>query len=156
MKAWNTIPSCRTGAQIIEQCTRKLWRPHRPEDPQIYLNCRSCKSIACHNSRNQCNSQKLLQVQQDLQILHLPVHPLYCPGPRTCKFPRDCWLHSQSSEFGTCSPKHFLRTRGSTLMMLNRLLIYNSNNPTDPSKRMNHLTTFEFMSQKMSWGACQV
>ena len=70
------------------QCLRKLWRPYRPEDPQRYLNCRSCKSAACHNIRNQYNSHKLLPnshkllpVQEDLQMLYLPVHPLYCqPG----------------------------------------------------------------------------
>ena len=63
------------------QCPRKLWRPCKPEDLQKYLNCRSCKSIACLNSRNQYNSHKLLPVPQDLQMLHLPVHPLYCqPG----------------------------------------------------------------------------
>ena len=56
----------------------KLWRPCRPEDRQKYLNCRPCKSIACLNSRKQCNSHKLLPVKQDLQIFHLPVHPLYC------------------------------------------------------------------------------
>ena len=50
---------------------------------KIYINCRSCKSMACLNSSNQCNSDKLLPVQQDLQMLHLPVHPLYCqPGPK--------------------------------------------------------------------------
>ena len=65
------------------QCPRKLWRPCRPEDPQKYFNCRSCKSIACLYSRNQYNSHKLFPVQQDLQMLHLPVHPLYCqPGAK--------------------------------------------------------------------------
>ena len=61
----------------------KLWRPCRPEDPQKYPNCRSCKSVAYLNSRNQCDSHKLLPVQQNLQILNLPVHPLYCqPGAK--------------------------------------------------------------------------
>ena len=68
----------RPGDWGLQTC----WRPCRPEVPQRSLHCRSCKSVACLNSRNQCNSHKILPVQQDLQILHLPVLPLqYCqPG----------------------------------------------------------------------------
>ena len=59
-------------------------------DWQKYQNCWSCKSIACLNSRNQCNAHKSLAVQQDLQMIHLPVHPLYCQR-RTWKFHRN-WI----------------------------------------------------------------
>ena len=52
----------------IMAVSAKLWRPCRPEDPQKYQNCRSCKSVAGLNTGNQCNSHKLLPVQQDLQI----------------------------------------------------------------------------------------
>ena len=54
------------GHVTLVQCPRKLWRPCRSEIPLKYSNCRSCKSIACLNSRNQYNSHKLLPVQQDL------------------------------------------------------------------------------------------
>ena len=71
------------------QCPRKLWRPCRREDLQKCSNCRSCKLIACLNCKNQYNSHKLLPVQQDLQMLHLPVHPLYCqPGAEDLQIPR--------------------------------------------------------------------
>ena len=71
------------------QCLRKLWRPCRPEDLQKHWNWRSWKAIACLNSRNQCNSHKLLSVQQDLQMLHLPVQPLYCqPGAEDLQISR--------------------------------------------------------------------
>ena len=48
-----------------------------------------CKSIAGLNSRNQCNSHKLLPVQQNLQMLQLPVHHLYCqPGAEDLQISR--------------------------------------------------------------------
>ena len=78
-----------TAAIVISQCPQKLWRPCRPEDWQIYLNCRSCESIACPNNWNQYNSHKLLPVQQNLQMLLLPVHPLYCqPGAEDLQISR--------------------------------------------------------------------
>ena len=100
---WNMLPW--SGVQfrrperrrrVCTQCLRKLWRLCRSKNPQIYSNYRSCKSIAWLNRRNQCNSHKSLLVLQDLQILHLPVHPSIASlGPRTCKFHRDC-AHSMA------------------------------------------------------------
>ena len=74
-----TVIGARGSVQVSAKTSKAMpGRPCRPEDLQKYLNCWSCKSIACLNSRNQCNHHKLLPVQQELQMLPLLVHPLYC------------------------------------------------------------------------------
>ena len=56
---------------------------------------KSHKSNAGLNSRNQCNSHKLLPVQQDLQMLQLPVHRLYCqPGAEDLLISRRLVTHT--------------------------------------------------------------
>ena len=77
LSSWSFFQDVRVYL-MSSHCPRKLWRPCRPEDPQRYLNCRSCKSIVCLNIRKQYKSHKFLPVQQDLQMLYLPVHPLFC------------------------------------------------------------------------------
>ena len=55
----------------------------------------------------QVNSHKLLPVQQDLQMLYLPVHPLYCqPGAEDLQILRRLWtcgeekkLHVSQSQY---------------------------------------------------------
>ena len=82
-----------------------------PEDPQKYSNCRSRKSIACLNSKNECNSHKSLLIQQDVQMLHLPVHPYIANlGPRTWRLPLGSreWVHHYRHIYLACEQLNHL------------------------------------------------
>ena len=90
MGYWNGAQGLAFSKELLAEClvavSMKTLKAMQARGPAKYWNWMTCMSIAWLNISNRCNSHKLLPVQQDLQMLHLPDHPLFRqPGAEDLK-----------------------------------------------------------------------